>query len=110
MGFAFRNQHEFCLVLEKGKVEYNKKDFSNVQRMTHIKHNQETHPHEKGVPLLGKMILPSTNENDLILDPFMGSGTTLVAAKQLSRKAVGIEISEKYCEIARERLKQDMLF
>ena len=71
---------------------------------------QYGHPTEKPVELFKDLITVSSKENMKVLDPFLGSGTTLVAAKQLNRNAVGIEISPEYCEIARNRLKQDLLF
>jgi len=61
------------------------------------------HPTEKPLDLL--LYILSANKGDLILDPFCGSGTTCVAAKMLGRRYIGIDISEKYCEIARKRLK-----
>lgn len=65
------------------------------------------HPTEKPVNLLMKLI--SCNNGDLILDPFAGSGTTGVAAKQLGRKFILCEIEETYCAIAVERLRQEVL-
>lgn len=67
------------------------------------------HPNEKPLDMVGRFIRLSTDEGDTVLDPFMGSGTTLRAAKDLGRKAVGIELEERYCEIAVKRLAQGVL-
>jgi DNA modification methylase len=69
-----------------------------------------THPTQKPEDLLCALVTRHTDANDLILDPFMGSGTTLVAAKRLGRRAIGIELEERYCEIAAQRLSQGALF
>jgi len=67
------------------------------------------HPTQKPVALFGRIINDFSNENDLIFDPFLGSGTTALACKNLKRNFIGIEISQEYCKIANERLKQEIL-
>jgi len=69
------------------------------------KSDGKCHPAQKPYQLFIWCLEKLGKSSDLILDPFMGSGTTLVAAKMLGRKAVGIEINERYCEIAAQRLK-----
>lgn len=63
------------------------------------------HDTEKPVELMSVFIDNSTNEGEVVLDLFAGIGTTLVAAKKLNRKAIGIELEEKYCDIAKQRLE-----
>lgn len=67
------------------------------------------HPNEKPVEMVGRFIRLATEAGDMVLDPFMGSGTTLRAAKDLGRRAIGIELEEKYCEIAAKRMGQEVL-
>lgn len=67
------------------------------------------HPTVKPIPLLVRLILASSLPGELVIDPFMGSGTTLRAAANVGRRAIGIELSEKYCEIAAKRLQQSVL-
>jgi site-specific DNA-methyltransferase (adenine-specific) len=72
-----------------------------------VKHG---HPCSKPVSLMEKIIdRTDHNGNGIILDPFCGSGSTLVACKQLKRNFIGIEISQKYCDIANQRLRQNIL-
>jgi DNA modification methylase len=68
------------------------------------------HPCPKPLGWMAWAVKLGSDDGDLILDPFMGSGTTLVAAKRLGRRAIGIDIEEKYCEIAVDRLRQQSLF
>lgn len=67
------------------------------------------HPCPKPVKWARWLINKCSLAGDVVLDPFMGSGTTLRAAKDLGRKAIGIEIEERYCEIAANRLRQGVL-
>jgi site-specific DNA-methyltransferase (adenine-specific) len=65
------------------------------------------HPTQKSIQIMAYILNDFSKENDLIIDPYMGSGTTLVAAKSLGRRYIGIEIEPKYVEICKRRLQQE---
>ena len=65
------------------------------------------HPTQKPIELLEKIILASTNENDLILDPFNGSGTTGIVASKLKRRYIGIEKEKEYLDLTIKRKESD---
>lgn len=69
--------------------------------------DRNNHPCSFPLDLALRPILSSSEVGDIVLDPFMGSGTTLVAAKQSGRKSIGIEKEERYCEMAAMRIQQD---
>ena len=72
--------------------------------------NKIGHPCAKPIRMWKWLVNRASLAKEIVFDPFMGSGTTLRAAKDLGRKAIGIEIEEKYCEIAAKRLAQEVLF
>ena len=68
-------------------------------------HGKKAHSTQKPETLLQRVIMSSSNEGDLVLDPFLGSGTTCAVARKLNRKSIGIEREPRYVEIAENRLK-----
>jgi|YNPMSStandDraft_1061717.scaffolds.fasta_scaffold05932_2 site-specific DNA-methyltransferase (adenine-specific) len=73
-----------------------------------IKHNKKRDPHPCQLPihLMDRLILMTTDENDIILDPFSGTGTTAISAKRLGRRYIGFELDKKYVEISQQKLER----
>lgn len=80
--------------------------WTDIHRIRHSKYRDE-HPCQLPIHLLERIILMGTEENDIILDPFIGTGTTAIAAKRLGRNFIGFEKDEKYCEIANKKINSE---
>jgi site-specific DNA-methyltransferase (adenine-specific) len=86
----------------EGRDPNNPKNFIHGKNQTFMQNN---HPTVKPLKLLSYLITLGSREGDIVLDPFVGSGTTYLAATQLNRKCIGIELNPEYLEIAKARVK-----
>lgn len=103
------NAWEPVLVYGTIPKKWHGQDYFRQDPLNFSKGPERDHPCPKPLSLMRWLIDNCSLEGETILDPFMGSGTTLRAAKDLGRKAIGIEISEAYCEIAARRMQQSVL-
>lgn len=110
-GNWYRPTHEFIMFATKGeckrKFPPTETDVWKIRCINYTNPNK-LHGSEKPIELMEKMIVNSTAEGELVLDSFLGSGTTAVAAINLNRRFIGYEIDEKYYEIAKKRMIEAM--
>jgi len=106
MGGNWRPNFELVLVLTKGRFVTKSHNKTNILSYRRVTPSKMTHVTEKPVALLEELITEPDYEPQSVLDPFCGSGSTLVAAKKLGRHFLGIEIEPKYVAIARQRLAE----
>lgn len=97
--------HELILYLKKGRREVPFRR-SGIIAVNKLGSKQHIHPTEKPVPLLEQLIAMSTDPGDLVVDPFSGSGSSIVAAQNLGRQGIGIEKDDEFIERSRVRLQQ----
>lgn len=101
----YMNQVEYILFMYKGRnKQINNCGTSNLLSVNNVKNKTHNHPTEKPVELMEILIKNSSNEGDLVLDPFVGVGSTPVACKNLNRNFIGCELDKNYFDTTMERL------
>jgi len=125
-GTRFTNAHEtllWCTTARKAKYTFNYQNLKELNEGKQMRsdwhipicagkerlresNNQRSHPTQKPEALLYRILVSSTNKEDTVLDPFLGSGTTAVMAKKLQRNFIGFEQDKEYIKLAKKRLKQ----
>jgi len=103
----YGKQTELIVYLNKGRRFINGKRETDVWYHNRVAGKNQCHQNEKPVDLIQYILVKSSNENDLILDPFMGSGTTAVACIRTNRNFIGFEINQDYVNIANKRIKYE---
>jgi len=107
LSFPWKNSFEEIYILGSGFIGHRDEAVLRGHIQVSWESKGRSHPNQKPVSLMA--YLASKHPAQTILDPFMGSGTTLRAAKDLGRSCIGIELEEKYCAIAVQRLRQEVL-
>ena len=108
MGYNWRRMHEWIAYIPNENHKLRSKGLGDIIRCAGV--DEKIHPTEKPPGAITPLILNSTDVGDTILDPFAGSGSTLIAARLAGRRAIGIEIDEAFCELTANRLRQGVLF
>lgn len=103
---AFARKYENILLLNKGRKILNGKRLTDVWHFDRVVGNKQLHQNQKPLALLERCIEYHSDKGDVILDGFMGSGSTAVAARNLGRRFIGWEIDKEYYDIAQKRLGQ----
>lgn len=107
---TFRNHLEYIVWSTNGAIADRADDYpSTLISIPTVSPGEREHVTQKPVGLLHSLLRVAGPGPFIVLDPFMGSGSTLVAARNLGHKAIGVEIDERYCEMAARRLQQDVL-
>jgi site-specific DNA-methyltransferase (adenine-specific) len=109
LGANYRSQHELVAYFEKGVAPFQHRRTANVYSVARPRDLPDAHPTRKPVDLLREFIGATTPPGGLVLDPFCGSGTTLRAAIDLGRPALGIEIDPTYYAVAAQEIRQTPL-
>jgi site-specific DNA-methyltransferase (adenine-specific) len=109
MGHQWRKQHELLIVGRDSESKWTgPKNLPDVLKAKTVSSCNRLHPVDKPMELLLQLIEPLTDKGDTVLDPFCGGGSTLFSAKKIKRKAIGIEIEERYCEISAKRCSEKL--
>jgi DNA modification methylase len=108
LGTGFRAQHELALHFSKGAPPYFSASYGNVLKCSRVHSTEREHQTQKPVELIEQIAETVSGIGATILDPFMGSGTTLVACQKLGRAGIGIEIDPDYFQIACKRVDEAM--